>query len=148
MQDLETALAEGTWAIAFTPSGKYIGQLRAIEGDEPPKKQYFIEHMTMPVRMAFAQEFHIAIVPQAVQTPEGQQLIFSRRIQAFCVARCLDSERTQVYITPTDYLFFEDMSPGDLNWHKNLVRAGIRAALEARAAESNIVLPGMQTGNA
>jgi hypothetical protein len=152
MQEVDRALEEGTWAVAFTPSGKYIGQLLSIDGSEPPKKQYFIEHMTNPVRMRYAQEFHTSLMPRQVMDPAtGQmQMVIGRRLEAFCISRCLNVEKTTVFITPTDYLFFEDMDSGDRHWHQNLVRDGIRNALQARAAESNIVIPdrGHQTGHA
>lgn len=149
MQDVEKALEEGIWAIAYTPSGKYIGQLWSVDGKEPSPKAYFVEHLTNPMCMKYAQEYHTALVPQPGVNEHGQQVMqLMRRIEAFCVSRCFDVERLSIYLTPTDIVFFEDMSRGDREWHKNLVRNGIRGALQQRAASSDIILPGVNTGHA
>ena len=145
MDDIEKALAEGVWAIAFTPSGKYIGQLCPVVGEQASTKSYFVEHLTNPIRIRYAQEYHASLMPRPMLDEHGQQVMgLARRLEAFCISRCLDVEKTQIYVTPTDLLFFEDMAIGDRNWHQNLVRNGIRAALQQRAADSNIILPGME----
>ena len=149
---LDEALEEGAWAIAITPGGKYIGQLWGLDHIVPcTDKDYFIGQISSPMLMRYPLEFASMFVPKQVPGPNGQPLmVFDRVIQAYCLSRCYDVEAFEIVITPVDLLFFRDMSRGDRDWHKDLIRTGIKSAVEARARASGLLIPqgGMQEGHA
>lgn len=144
MSDIDRALQEGVWAIAATPAGKYIGQLWAINAKgATPDKNYFIDHLTNPMQMKWPLEFVANLIPRPMQAPNGQQMMgFERLLEAISISRCYDVAALTITITPSDLVFFSDMGKMDQEWHKNLVRTGIRNALNLRMKESGFVTPG------
>lgn len=149
MQELEKALSEGIWAIVATAAGKYIGQLIAIGNDDGKEftrsamtKNYFIEHLTNPIRMKWPMEFSSMMIPAHVDTPMGPQIAINRQINAAPIGRCNNVESLTIVVTPVDLIFFDDMSATDAEWHRNLIRNTLNRLLEMRLAESNIIIPG------
>ena len=151
-KELEEALATGIWAIVITPGGKYIGQLHDADDPDPAHSEdHFTERLT--VKMKFPLEFASMFVPKQVPGPNGQPLmVFDRVIQAYCLSRCYDVEKLEITLQPSDFVFFNRMSRNDRDWHKDLIRTGIKGAVEARAKASGLLLPGvgggMQEGHA
>jgi len=148
MQELETALDEGIWAIASTAAGKYIGQLVAIGTDDGKPfirsemtKNYFIEHIANPTRMRWPLEFSAVMVPMHIDTPQGPRVAFDRQVTAAPLGHCYDVENLTVVITPVDYIFFNDMSKTDAEWHRNLIRNTLGMLLKQRLAAANIIDP-------
>lgn len=137
--DFEKAFeSNDNWAIIITAGGKYIGWLDPGMSEEGRN----ILH--------FPQEFHSSLLPR--QGPGGQ-VVFERMIQAYSVSRCLEIEELKMEVTVSDVVYLTNMSTRDCAWHKDLIRSGIRAALEARASAAGIHPPGnprkgFQTGNA
>jgi len=147
---LDEAFSEGVWAIAITPGGKYIGQLRRDNGTHD--ESHFAASLGKPTTMRYPLEFASMFLPRQMPGPvPGQtQVGFDRIIQAYCLSRCYDVESLEITITPVDLIFLSKMSRGDRDWHKDLIRAGIKGAVEARAKASGLLLPqgGMQEGHA
>jgi hypothetical protein len=152
MRDLEEALNVGVWAIACTPCGKYIGQLWGLDHFQPTdSKSYFVEHASSPILMKWPLEFVSNLIPRPMRAPDGNVVQgFERMLDTMTISRCHDLENLKITITPTDFMFFTDMGPKDREWHKNLVRKGIRLAWEQYLKEANIILPpgGFQEGHA
>lgn len=136
-KSLEDALNDTGWALVWTAAGKFLGQLSIDEGHPHANLRYPLE-------------FHDTLIPQQVQGPQGPQLVFGRHIQTFPVSNCLDIEHTLIDVIPVNILWFGNMTRADAEWHKNLIRGGIKAAMEQRARNVGIILPGsnIQTGNA
>lgn len=153
MRELDIALTEGLWAIAATAAGKYVGQLWGADHVGATKdKEYFVSHLTNPMKMKWALEFSSNLVPRAVRTADGgQAVVFDRNIQVNSIGHCLDVERLVIYITPVDLFFLDDMSKFDKDWHQNMIRDGVRNTLSLRLREAGIIdpsAPHVQEGNA
>lgn len=141
---IDQAITEGVWAIVTSGNNKYIGQLHQVDAPNASKKDFrqWLGH-PVSVAIAYAQEFHAAIIPQQVRHPDGSMgVALGRNLQAWPISCCLDIEKTIVHVIPTELVFFEDMSEQDRARHTKLILSGVRNALEQRAAESNIALPG------
>lgn len=148
---LDEAFDEGVWAIAITPGGKYIGQLVRERSDVLYNETHFAASLGKPMVMRYPLEFASMFLPRQMPGPNGQaQVGFDRIIQAYCLSRCYDVESLEITITPVDLIFLSKMSRGDRDWHKELIRAGIKGAVEARARASGLLIPtgGMQEGHA
>lgn len=136
--NLEESFEKKDWAVVFTSAGKYIGCIE--EPDEELPNAVFISHV---------QELCDANVPRQAHTPDGPRIVFDRYITARSVSNCLDIESTYLTIQAIGILRFNHMSPGDREWHKNLVRGGIKAAIAQRMQASGLVTPDdIRTGHA
>lgn len=149
-KDLEAALDKGVWAIVITPGGKYIGQVFDTDDDRYLTEEHLSERLA--VKLKYPLEFASMFMPKQVAGPNGQpMMVYDRIIQAYCISRCYDVEELEITVQPTDYIFFSRMSKNDREWHKDLVRTGIKGAVEARARASGLLVPptgGMQEGHA
>jgi len=144
MKDLETSLSEETWAVVFTSAGKFIGMMTDIV-------QRYPDHIDLSsCRLCWAQELFDQALPRQGVVDGQPTLVFERFIQVRTVSNCLDIENTYLIVQPSCILYFDHMSAKDKEWHKNLVRTGIRNAVQQRARASGILTPGdgFQTGHA
>jgi hypothetical protein len=148
--DIDEALRTGVWAIAFTPAGKYIGQLWGCEHGIPfTDRRYFIEHIGNPIRMRYPLEFFCTVLQKTTMTERGPIPVLERLVQAQSVSHILNIEQGSLILTPCDYAFFEDMAPSDRHWHEELIRNGIRIAMDGRAQAMGLVTgKEMHTGHA
>lgn len=140
---------EGTWAIVITAGSKYIGRLSHHEYDI--RGTAIVDYIGKPLKMCPALEFSSIVIPRQAPTPDGRMEIqFDRVIKAGPISRCWDIMKMTVRVTPCDLILFSEMGESDREWHKELVRTGIRTATEQRARESNILVPkgGIQPGHA
>jgi hypothetical protein len=144
-KELEAAFERGIWAIVITPGGKYIGQLYDIEdSSELHSEDEYLERLTVGLR--FPLEFASMFVPKQVHGPNGQPMMaYDRIIQAYPISRCYDVEKLEIAVQPVDLIFFNRMSRNDRDWHKDLIRAGIRGAVEARIRASGLLVPSAST---
>lgn len=138
-KELEAALQEGVWAIAATPAGKYIGQLHGLDHVEATNdKDYFLTHLTNPMKMCWPLEFSSTLIPRPTR---GGTIGFERIIQATCISRCFQIDRMVITITPTDLFFFQDMAKEDAEWHRDLIRDGVKSAQANRLSEAGLIHP-------
>jgi len=120
-KSIEEALKEGTWAITIGHSSKYIGQLWGIDDVLPARKSYFVAHLTNPIIVRYALSF--LWVPSVFTLP---------RARLSPVGWCTDVESFQVYTTPFDIIFFEDMLEQDKQHYKDSILKVITTMRERR----------------
>lgn len=136
--NLEESFETKDWAVIFTAAGKYIGFINETD-DEIPHSVF----------IGCAQELCDANVPRQAQTPDGPRIVLDRYITARSVSNCLDVENTYMTIQAVGILRFRHMSDGDREWHKNMVRGGIKAASAQRLQAAGLVTPdNIRTGHA